>query len=433
MNKKLRMFFILFVLGALLATTACSSGNKSGGNGGGSGDSQSNQEQIALTYWNFTSTDMPFEKELIQKFEDAHPNIRIQLENVPVGEMHDKLLLAARSQSLPDVFQSIPEWTVDMATNNVAMDIGDQVGDVKDIYVQPALEMAVWDGKLYGLPWRYGTSATFVNTKLFEEANVPLPTNWTWEEFVDVAKKLTQPEKGIYGFVVPGSKEDLGTSWNWFAFLFQNGGSMLKDGKAAFNSPEGVEALQFLYDLLHTHKVMPPGTASFTSKDVTDAFGSGKVAMFQNGPWYIASVKTSYPDLEFTAVPLPTKKNAGSSAGGTLMSVSSGTKHKEAAIAFVKFMTGEEIAREWSVRGQFIPTVKSVLQDPAFSEPPVNVFAQAALDDTANITVIGATPENTRLMELLQSEIQEVLMGRKDPASALNSAAEAWNQILSQY
>lgn len=406
-----------------LAGCGSSAASPTSGTGGGT---------VTLTYWNFTATDMPFEKDFVSTFESAHPNIKINFQNVPVGELHDKLILAAKSQTLPDVFETIPEWTADMVGNNVARDITAAVSDVKAIYAPAAYSMGEWNGKTYALPWRFGSSATFYNVDLFAKAGIQPPTQWTWDEFTAIAKKLTDPAAGVYGFGVPGTTAsgDLGSSWNWLSFLFQDGGQMILNGKASFNSPAGVEALNYYAGLLNTEKVMPPGTPSMTSKDVTDAFGSGKIAMFQNGPWYIATVKASYPNLKFGVLPLPTKVGTGSVAGGTELSIGATSAHPAEAAEFVKFLTSAESERTWATKGDFLPAVASVLQDPTFATPPMDVFAKGAL--ASGTTITGLTVQNTTLMESLQQAIQKVLLGQADSKSALDQAATEWNQVLTQ-
>jgi len=387
---------------------------------------------VTITYWNLTATDMPFETELIAEFERKNPGIKVQLEQVPVENFHDKLILAAQTNTLPDVAQGIPEWSSDMVKAKVIKDITADIEDVKSTYIDSGIGIASWNGKVVGLPFRFGTSATFINKKMLDDAGLKVPESWTWEEFRDYAKKLTDPSKGVYGFGIPGAAQnDLGFSWNYFSFAFQNGAGFIKDYKAAFNTAEGVEALDFLKKMMDD-SIMPPSTPSFTAKDIVDAFGAGKLAMWQNGPWYVATVKASYPDLEYVCVPLPTKKAGAvaSVSGGTYLSVCEGTKHYQEALKFIKYMTGAENMREWAGKGEFLPPVKELLNDSSFLKGPMTVFAAQAQQPS---TAIGATPENTKLMEIVQNEMNQALTNKKSSKDALDAAAAKWNEILQQY
>ena len=69
--------------------------------------------------------------------------------------------------------------------------------------------------------------------------------------------------------------------WTWNTFLFANGGSFFNEDEtaAAFNSPQGLEALEFLMEMHLQHRVMQPGFEG------EDAFISGRSGMTLSGPW----------------------------------------------------------------------------------------------------------------------------------------------------
>lgn len=427
--RKISLGIVALMIMTLM--TACSKGVPESTPTDTSASAETNTP-VTITYWNLTATDMPFESDLIAQFESKNPDIKVQLERVPVESFHDKLILAAQTNTLPDVTQCIPEWSSDMVKAKAIKDITADIQDVKSTYIDSGIGIATWNEKVVGLPFRFGTSATFINKKMLDEAGLKVPESWTWDEFREYAKKLTDPSKGVYGFGIPGAAQnDLGFSWNYFSFAFQNGASFIKDGKAAFNSPEGVEALDFLKNMMD-EGIMPPSTPSFTAKDVVDAFGSGKLAMWQNGPWYVATVKTSYPDIEYVCAPLPTKKDGAvaSVSGGTYISVCEGTKHYEEALIFVKYMTSAENMREWAGKGEFLPPVKALLNDSSFLQGPMTVFAAQAQQPSI---AIGATPENTKLMEIVQDEMNQALTNKKSSKDALDAAAAKWDEVLQQY
>lgn len=62
------------------------------------------------------------------------------------------------------------------------------------------------DGKLYLLPEEWNNMVIYYNTKVFKEAGItPPPDNWTWDDFLTLAKRLTSgegPDKR-FGFGIP--------------------------------------------------------------------------------------------------------------------------------------------------------------------------------------------------------------------------------------
>ncbi len=396
------------------------------------------EEEVKLVYYNWTAAEIPGEDELVRRFEADNPGIKIELVTGPYEPHHDKIISMTQAKNPPDVFQLIPEYLVTFAVNDVVAPLDEFVAQqggegFLDQYLDAGIAMSRWNGKLYALPWRFGCSAMYINTKRFQDAGVEIPNGetWTWDEMLKVAKELTDPAKKQYGFGYSGAKDNRGTSWEWFGFLFQNGGQMIQDGKAAFNSPAGVEAFEWWVSLYRDHKVTPEGTPALGDKDLADMLGRGDVAMWQNGPWWIVLLQKGYPDLEFTTILLPNRVQDGSSAGGTLLAISPQSKHKTEAWKFISYMTSESTLREWSKRGNFMPPNKAVLKDPMFQEPPMKAFTQQAL--LPHTYTIGSIPESAALFDILQSYMQMAFLGEMAPKEALDQAAQEWDAILAEY
>lgn len=389
-------------------------------------------EPVTLTYWNFTATDMPIENDLIAQFQDTHPGIIIDLVNVSTENFHDKILLAAETGTAPDVYQSIPEWTSDLWESGFLTDISADVADVADTYLPDALGLVEWKDATIGLPFRYGTSGVFINTKLFADAGIEVPANWTWQEFFDIAKQLTDVDSEVYGYAIPGSNSDLALSWNAMTFTFQGGGGFIENGKAVFNDAGSVAGLDYIKSMWDAG-ILPASTGSLTQSDVVDMFGAGKVAMFTNGPWYASTVKASYPDMEFTTAMLPTDPDhpdaVQSVCGGTYMTVNGQSEHYAEAVEFIKFLTSEESMRQWAGAGEFLPTVSALMDDDCIS-PLVKPFAEQAKLGTI---CTGATVENTNLLEIYQNEVMQAINGTKSSQDALDAAAAGWNEVLAKY
>ena len=132
-----------------------------------------------------------------------------------------------------------------------------------------------YQGKTYFVPIGWNNIMINYNRALFKEAGVEYPKDWTWEQFREVAKKLTKRDAAgnvlQYGYEVPNQ--------NFFVqpWFLTNGTSPLNADWTASNmlDPKVAETLQFLHDLIHVDKVSPiPG------KDTMDnQFAAGQVAM----------------------------------------------------------------------------------------------------------------------------------------------------------
>lgn len=394
--------------------------------------------QVTLTYQNWTANEneMPWETELIKKFEDAHPNIKINLVLTPVAQFWDAIPTETAAGKAPDVYEIIPEYVLTYAKKNVIRAVDEYVtreggASFSGQYFGAAWGMVNQGGHVYGLPWRFGPSAMFINKDLFDAAGISVPTSWTWDEFLHIAQRLTDASKGVYGFAYSGSKDSFGTSWEWLGHLFASGGQLLdQSGNPAIASPTAVQSFTWWTDLLTKYHVVPPETPTLDEGSITDLLGTGKVAMWNNGPWFIGSF-AKYSSAHIVTAPMPRGVTDGSSAGGTLLAVSPQTKHSDEAWEFIKFMTSQSILREWSTRGSFMPTRSDVLQDPFFHTGMMTAFTEQALQP--HTLVLGTLPDSGELLPALHEQMQAAYLGTVTPQQALQSAAAKWAEFLKRF
>jgi len=133
------------------------------------------------------------------------------------------------------------------------------------------------NGEIYAIPWRAGASVFLVNCKMFEEAGIDIPElGWTWDDLAEISAQLTNKDEGTYGFGLVGSSTDYATEWQFWPILLQGGGKIIENNRAAFSSPEGVKALEYLISL---EPSMPEGFTSMDLNQMVDLMVSDKVAM----------------------------------------------------------------------------------------------------------------------------------------------------------
>lgn len=407
------------------------------------GGEQEKRGPVTLVYQNWTAdSEMPWEKEFIDKFMERNPGIKISLSVGPYDAHHDKIIVSTMAQAPPDVFQIIPENMYGFVHQEAVRSLDDFIAEeggksYTGQFFDSAFSMGEVDlgdgAKCYGLPWRYGCSAMFLNGGMFEDSGVSVPDfDWTWDEFLVIAKKLTDYDNKKFGFAYSGTKESFGTSWEWFGKAFSNGvPGLVTEKKPTINSPEAVEALEWWAGLADKEKVVPREVASLDEKAIVDMMGRGQVAMWNNGPWYINNLRNSFPDMKLLTLPMPKGKTDGSSAGGTLLSISPLSKNTDAAWGFVRYMTGYEVLHKWATRGYFMPTREDILKDPVYQENPMTAFTESALREHS--IILGNAPESTALLAALHGYMQEVFLGSKSAQQAMDEAAAEWQKILDEF
>lgn len=229
----------------------------------------------------------------------------------------DKLTTSLVAGDPPDLFllhhQELPQFArlgVLMPTDDMFDTAGGPLP--ADDFAQPIFDATLYNDQRYGVVIDNHGWGMWVNNDLFEAAGldstVP-PANA--QEFIDYATALTLDANGKHpnedGFD-PENIVQYGTTVSWMkptflSTLWQFGGDLIsEDGTTAtINSPEGVAALQFWYDLIYTYHVAP-APAGF---DNWQSFAAGKLGMIPEGTWFRNFLVLENPDINWTPWGMP--------------------------------------------------------------------------------------------------------------------------------
>ncbi len=379
----------------------------------------------------------------IQEYQDEHPNVEIELVQVPWAEMGDKLGVSIMGKSWPDIAP------VDISGSSVSINHIEQgvlepldafftKDDKKDFY-ENALDAYTYDGNLYGVPNSITLHSMLLNLDLFEEAGVTPPENgeWTYEEFLDAAKKLTFDRDGdgkmdVYGFstyIMPGYYE----AW---PFFYKNGGSPLNEDltKFTFDSPETIKAIQDLADLKLKEKAAPETLGGNDVGGTFQAWANEEqrtVAMEPWATWAITTAQTAYP-TNFMVANYPTgeKKDPVTigGVGGWVMFHQDEDANKKAAVAdFIKFIsTADEQFNMAQNYGIFPARISAAEMDPFKDNPEMS----RAMEMSEQVIMLPRHPEWRKIDEAIQSQLQLVFNGEKTAEQAMADAKKQVDELL---
>jgi len=390
---------------------------------------------ITLVYARYAGS-IDYDLKLIEKFMEENPNIKVEVNEVPGEESFNKILLQYQGGQMPDIFWS--HWVMAAATSEMAIPIDKYISAsggqaFKDRFSPSAWDFVTWKNEAYGVQWRDGASIAYLNKKLLDQAGLEVPVKWTWDDLLDYAQAMTDADAGVYGLGLAGSATAAATDWDYWPFLIQAGGKVLDENNmAAFNSPEGVKALQFMVDLVNKYKVAPPGTASSDIDTLIDLFVADKIGIFFDGPWYIGIMRGTYPDAEVTVAPMPRDVKQGSIAGGTAMCISSQSKHPDEAWKLIEYLTTDEALTGWAIAFAHFPPNKAAMEEDFIKNDPN--FKAAAIQALHPDTIsANHYPETDRLNTIMRTYLQAAYLKEMTPQEALDAAAVEWNEILKQY
>lgn len=179
--------------------------------------------------------------------------------------------------------------------------------------------------------------AVVYNKKLFRQAGVPFPkAGWSWDEFTDTARRLTDSGRGTFGTGWPGTGDE-DTVWRLWPMIWDLGGEVIAaDGGRVGFAEQGAQALSTLARLAHDRSVYvdpKPG-----SEQMYQVFLSGRMAMVATGPWQLPDVITA--KVDYGVVPLPTYSGRPVTISGpdTWTVFDNGSARSRAAVEFVRWM-----------------------------------------------------------------------------------------------
>ncbi|ASJ01465.1 ABC transporter substrate-binding protein [Thermococcus gorgonarius] len=440
MQKK-ALFGILFVSVLILgvAASGCISGEKTSTGTTGQSDSTATGKVVELEFWHGIEApeNQKVLEELVRKFEAEHPNIKIKLVNYGAQDKAvPKIMAAAQAGTPPDLVWLNPAQTGFFAEAGVLAPVEDFIKNdpsfnKEDIY-EGLWELGTYKGKIYTAPFDTNNLAIYYNKELFREAGLDpeayMGKALSWDEFRELAKKLTKDKDGDgeidqYGFMVPFGRLEW-TVWTWEVFLWSAGGELLSEdqSKPTFASDAGVKALQYWVDLVYKDKVAKLSEPNAGYK--LDDFFAGRVAMTINGPWNYPVLKEQ-GWLDKTGVMLmPYDKRIATNIGGENLFIFKTTPEREqAAWEFAKFVMSPEFQVTWALKTGYLPVCKSALEDPEYKKfLEENPFIKIYVENLQYGKARPPVPQYPDMSAAIGEAIEAALLQKKDPATALKEA-----------
>lgn len=427
MNKKIVVEFLLGVLFTALFSVFAFSAD------------------VQLDYWIWDPTIRGKYEKAIEEFESQNPGIEVNLTAIEPDHYWTKMRLNARTNQLPDVFNMSSAYIEQWVANGSVRALDDFIEkDLdKDKYFSSLFDVVSDDGSTYALPFAWVTPVLYYNKDAFDEAGLDYPTgDWTWDDFLNAAKKLT----------VDGNGDGEIDRWGfWFygryahiePWIYQNNGRLLDEDEQNFDpTPEAMEALKFLTDLVLEHEVAPPKSA-MSGIDQQNVFAQGEAAMWVDGSWNIENnrhiIGDSF-DWGIAKVPRgPSWKENTLFAWPDNVAISPNTNHPEAAWKLAKFFSGPGLSVDLYMAGK-VPSYSPLANEEEFFDEDAQ---------PSNITKLlewGNLPMQTSFTKSwsewrgyggaeglgLTGAIDEIINGKKSFDNAMEKASKYINGVLDE-
>ncbi|MCC7130129.1 MAG: hypothetical protein B6D39_04815 [Anaerolineae bacterium UTCFX2] len=375
---------------------------------------------------------VPMENMVKQFNSENKDGITVEYTNMDWDTLYSKIVLDFKTGNAPDIatmHQTNIIQNVSLGILQPIDEIYKQAGIDASDFVESAWKGAQVDGKQYAIPNDMHPLGLYYNVDHFKAAGLDPekpPTNK--EEFLEYARKLTDPAKGQYGV---GLGYTGGVPFRiWMSLIWQHKDQDVLNAdrtKAAFNTPAGIDSLQLMYDLVYKEKVNPQA-----EQDFEDDFKKGIVSMVIDGPWSISDFNT-VESLHYKTAMIPVIYDQPAAWANSHTYVFPDNKKPEATLAamkFAKWMSDHNF--EWSRDSGHQPVRISVINSPEFKQlvnwqpfaatVPVAHYYPATVKQAE---VFGRQPTSPFVVMM-----ESVMLDKVAVPDAIATAEKAVNEIL---
>jgi arabinosaccharide transport system substrate-binding protein len=400
------------------------------------------QNVTELSLWVFVDRHGLFMQHQAERWTEVNPDrpINLTYEQIDYTQMHDNLLasllVGVGAPDLADV--EIKKFATFTKGDIQFIPLDDAIDPYREDIIQSRLAPYTANGHNYGIDYHLGSFVMYYNTAILEAAGVDVDSIVTWDDYIEAGKKVTQDTDGDGTPDIYMASIEINDIFSAYALmLMKGGGTYNADGDLILNSPENVEALQFLQDLVHVHGIARPASGGgHHQPDHYIDMVEGRIASLWMPQWYM----TRFPDnmgSELAKVevirPMPIFEEGGyttTMGGGTGTAITNQIDPAEIEIAkeFLAFakLTYEANVALWTDLG-FDPMRVDVYDDDAllitmddFSGEVPFTYIKAGLGNVAPEYTGPFYPEIATIMQT--TALYDLIENKKPPEEVLAAA-----------
>jgi multiple sugar transport system substrate-binding protein len=370
----------------------------------------------------------------IAGFNKRYPNVKVTDQFTPITswpDYIDKLVTQIASGKAPDLIHIATEGALLTISKKLVIPLDEFINTDagKDFLteIDPVLiKSFTVEGKLYLLPEAWNNMMIYYNTKVFKEAGVSRPADdWTWDDFLALAKRLTSGEgpNKRFGFGIPYFNFGLTPFW------YSNGTSVLKDDLKESNLGDSkfLESVKFIHGLVQIG--VSPDPANTDPNAVFQLFAAGKIAMTGGGHWPMQFFKANQFS-DYDVVPWPKQVTQKTVFGAAGYGISSRTKQKSLAWELIKELASVESERQAAGSGVAIPARRTIAESPEFLAQPEH--AALFYKSLSYAAPVQAPTNYAEVERILMRHLGQVMADEVKPEDALKAADQELAAAMKQ-
>jgi multiple sugar transport system substrate-binding protein len=403
-----------------------------------------NTERTLLTW---VCDDAPVRREIVRLFNEQSTKYEILLD--PQSGGMEKVIVQCIAGVGPDLIDCYaPIQLTAYVRSDIAYDMTDDfyaMGMSPDQFWECAAPSYIYDGRIYGHPGNVNAFGIWYNKNLFDAKGIPYPTpDWTWDEFMDIARRLTEYDEAgrpkVYGFIGPWDPTLYETILRQYGAHYYNP----EGTRCVLDSPEAIEAMQFAKDLVYKYKVMPTpaeetamaGAGAWGAAPAMQLFGAGRGAMAVGGRWWLLLLRDpSYQHIRLGAVPMPAGPSPATVGGARATLINKHTKHMEGCMEFMRFLHSIKFNETVNRYADALPPLKEFayteefLHNPDYPNEDYHEMWRLAAE-TAEPVDVTLFANGALVNQILVLQADLIKFGRKEAAPAMRDAAKQINEAI---
>ncbi|MFW6146850.1 MAG: ABC transporter substrate-binding protein [Thermodesulfobacteriota bacterium] len=388
-------------------------------------------------------------EQAVKQWNNTHPTQQVVLDQLIIGypQLRNKLITACGAGRPPDISILDSVWTAEFAQAGhlAALDEIDpewfNEDYTKDFF--PVFQRSdMFNGHLWGVRTQTDMAILWYRKDWLAGENLDPPK--TWKDLVNTGmyfkKEAVRNRYGNskYPLALPlGQKARETLVYQLLPVLWSNGGGVFRNGKLILDAKENIEALNFLKDLVHTHKIVSPEAVTFEWNRAMKLLATGKAALAFGGSYEKRMMQevSGWDDAEFfrhvgyTLIPSGPRGERSTTAGGMCYVVYEGSAYQKLAFEIVKLATSKEIMKQFLLTTYQHPPRISIAEG---LDESINPFLAETADFLYQAKTRPTFPEYSSLSDLLQEMVEKSVREDAEPVSVLKEACRKIRDLIDQ-
>lgn len=399
------------------------------------------EEQKKLVFWDkseYVSAYNEMMQEKLDQFAEEY-NVEVEYVIVPSGDLKQKLAAAIESGNQPDLIMGDNTTVAEYINSGQLAEVSDILENID--LKENAARYAEFNGKQYLVPLSLTAPGMFVRKDKWEEKGLEVPT--TWEELKECGEQINDPENGFYAFGLPMGASGGGDAETFVrTIILDFGGELVnEDGEVVVNSPETLEALEFIASL-YEDGLCPPDATTWDDSGNNSAYLAGTVGMVCNSGSLVSSLQEENPELweNTQIIPYPAATADGTSytlGGANAFGIFETGKNTDVAKEFVSYYFADTDYYNQMVEAMgamWQPVINGYDDTEFWNDEGNNVW----LKNSENLTLTtypaptDAVAASGFSNQLCVKAMQQILVNGVEPQEALDSLEQSLLELYGE-